>query len=536
MHSPRKALSFLVVLLLFSVFGISSLLAAGGEHTLKESPIPYPLDAYQSYEEAHSIDTLWGVLVHRVQEDPFNLVATIIFLCAIIHTFFATRFLQCSHRLKVAHDLKIRKNGGLAIHKPYVDAKDDISFWGEITHFLGEVEAVFGIWCVALFVAIFWFHGWDTIVSFVDSKVNYSEAMFVVVIMTMASTRPVLKFAERCLRFIAKIGKNTPAAWWCTILIVAPVLGSFITEPAAMTIAALLLAKQFYKYQPTPKFKYATLGLLFVNVSVGGTFTHFAAPPVLMVAGRWGWDMPYMFEHFGWKALIGIIVSTLIYYVHFRQELRDMCTSVHREESREEGSISQPIPLWVTGSVLAFMAWTVFNLHNPPLFIAGFLFFLAFTKATDTHQDKVSIKNPLLVGFFLAGLVTHGALQQWWIEPVLGRLAEFPLFLGATALTAFNDNAAITFLASQVPEFDPAMMHTAAEIARAHALQYAVVAGAVTGGGLTVIANAPNPAGQNILQRFFKGGIIPLYLTYGAAIPTFVMALCFLLPQYLFGL
>ena len=61
------------------------------------------------------------------------------------------------------------------------------------------------------------------------------------------------------------------------------------------------------------------------------------------------------------------------------------------------------------------------------------------------------------------------------------------------------------------------------------ALKYAVVAGAVTGGGLTVIANAPNPAGQSILQRYFPEGISPLGLLLGALAPTVIMGLCFLM-------
>jgi Na+/H+ antiporter NhaD/arsenite permease-like protein len=119
-----------------------------------------------------------------------------------------------------------------------------------------------------------------------------------------------------------------------------------------------------------------------------------------------------------------------------------------------------------------------------------------------------------LVGFFLAGLVVHGGLQGWWIEPVLRSLDEGPLFLGAVVLTAFNDNAAITYLATLVPGVTDA-------------LKYAVVAGAVTGGGLTVIANAPNPAGQAILQRFFPDGVSPVRLFLGALPPTVVVALCF---------
>ncbi|MBN2069388.1 MAG: putative Na+/H+ antiporter [Opitutales bacterium] len=529
MRVLKNPLSTLLLVLLFLFPFVPSLTAAGGHH-LQESAIPYSLDDYKIHENEAGKETLLDVLKSRAQQHPFNVVATLIFFCAILHTFLATKINHCAHRLQVAHEHRMRSGGnGLAENKPYRDAKDDVSFWAEVLHFLGEVEAIFGIWCIPLVFSVIYFHDWSTFVSFIDQKVNYTEPMFVVVIMTMASTRPVLKFAEAALRKVARIGKNSPGAWWCSILIIAPILGSFITEPAAMTIAALLLAKQFYQYQPSRKFKYATLGLLFVNVSVGGTFTHFAAPPVLMVAGRWGWDMAFMFEHFGWKALIGITISTAIYYFVFRKELSSMAVQVKDDPSYGNGNNSQPIPVWVTIMVLCFMAWTVLNLHNPPLFIAGFLFFIAMTKATSTHHDAISIKNPLLVGFFLAGLVTHGALQQWWIEPVLGRLGELPLFGGATLLTAFNDNAAITFLASQVPEFDPAMLDTAAEIARAHALQYAVVAGAVTGGGLTVIANAPNPAGQNILQRFFKGGIAPIYLTLGALVPTAIMAACFLL-------
>jgi Na+/H+ antiporter NhaD/arsenite permease-like protein len=162
------------------------------------------------------------------------------------------------------------------------------------------------------------------------------------------------------------------------------------------------------------------------------------------------------------------------------------------------------------------MALAVYFAHHPALFIGGFLFFLAFAQATAHHQSKLDLRPSLLVGFFLAGLVIHGGLQGWWIEPVLKSLGELQLFLGATILTAFNDNAAITYLATLVPGFTDE-------------LKYAVVTGAVTGGGLTVIANAPNPAGQSILNRFFPEGIAPGGLFVGALIPTIVMGLCFML-------
>ena len=315
---------------------------------------------------------------------------------------------------------------------------------------------------------------------------------------------------------MASLGRESPGAWWLAILIIAPVLGSFITEPAAMTIAALLLARQFYEHKPSPRLSYATIGLLFVNVSVGGTLTHFAAPPVLMVAAPWKWDMAHMFTHFGWKAVIGIVISTAVYYVVFRKEIAALGSAGAAREKPSGQRDERAVPAWVTGVQLLFLAGIVGFAHYPALFIAVFLFYLAFSQATAHHQDALDLRSPLLVGFFLAGLVVHGGLQGWWIEPVLKSMGELPLFLSATALTAVNDNAAITYLATLVPGFTDA-------------LKYAVVAGAVTGGGLTVIANAPNPAGQSILQRYFPEGISPLGLLLGALAPTVIIGLCFLM-------
>ncbi len=467
------------------------------------APFPRPLAGYAATDRPE----LAATLLARAQAEPFNVVATLIFLLAIGHTFLAGKFRHLAHEAEEAHGRAVAARGG----RP-----EEVSFKGQVYHFFGEVEAIFGLWALALVAAITWFHGWGTVLDYVGHRVNFTEPMFVVVIMAMAATRPVLRVAEACLRVFAQLGRGTAAAWWLSILIVAPVLGSFITEPAAMTIGALLLARQFYELKPSPRFAYATLGLLFTNISVGGTFTHFAAPPVLMVAGPWNWDTAFMFAHFGWKALIGIVVSTVGYYLFFRGEFAALERNRLAAAAAAPAEPDRPVPVWITGVQLGFMAFTVFVAHYPPLFIGGFLFFLAFSQATAHHQGKLELKSPLLVGFFLAGLVVHGGLQGWWIEPVLTRLGEVPLFLGATVLTAFNDNAAITYLATLVPGFtDP--------------LKYAVVAGAVTGGGLTVIANAPNPAGQNILQRFFPEGVNPLGLLAGALLPTIAMGLAFML-------
>ncbi len=451
---------------------------------------------------------VWAVLQARAAAEPFNLVATGIFLLAVLHTFLAPNLQHLSHVVEQRHRARLKV-------KPAADRDEEgqsieVSFLGQMLHFLGEVEAVFGIWALCLGVAIAGFKGSATAIHYLGEKVNYTEAIFVVVVMALASTRPVVRLAEQCLRLVAALGGGRPVAWWLAILTVAPLLGSFITEPAAMTIAALLLAKQFYALQPSTRLKYATLGLLFVNISIGGTLTHFAAPPVLMVAAAWGWDMTYMFTHFGGHALTGIVMANAAYFLIFRRELLAL-----KSAPTSSATVEQPVPAWVTLVHLLFLGFTVWMAHHPPLFIGGFLFFMAFAQATAHHQSRLELRSPLLVGFFLAGLVIHGGLQGWWIAPVLGSLGEKSLFAGATILTAFNDNALITYLATLVPDFT-------------ESLKFAVVAGAVTGGGLTVIANAPNPAGQSILARYFPDGVSPLGLLLGALLPTLLVAFSFL--------
>jgi hypothetical protein len=283
-----------------------------------------------------------------------------------------------------------------------------------------------------------------------------------------------------------------------------------------MTISALLLARQFYHYRPSPALSYATIGLLFVNVSVGGTLTQFAAPPMVMAAGPWHWDMVYMFTHFGWKAFTGIVCATLIYYAIFRKEFHELNEAYLKTERKLTQGGGAYIPSWIIATQIGFLVFTVAVAHYPALFIGGFLFFLAFAQATAHYQKKLDLRSPLLVGFFLAGLVVHGGLQSWWLEPVLKSLGRVSLFVWATILTGFNDNAAITYLATLVPGFT-------------EPFKYAVVAGAVTGGGLTVIANAPNPAGQAILQRFFPEGVSPAKLLVAALAPTLVLAFAFML-------
>jgi hypothetical protein len=475
------------------------------DDTTAAPAIPRALESYPSTAD----QTLSADLTMRVQLEPFNAIATGIFLLAILHTFAAARFARLGHQVQHRHDDEARRHSLPASPSPRA----------EMLHFLGEVEVVFGLWAVVLLGAATMYAGGEAARHYVSDTVTYTEPLFVIVIMALAATRPIIGFAESALRRVAAAGGATPAAWWAAILTVGPVLGSFITEPAAMTICALLLARQFYDLRPSTRLKYATLGVLFVNVSIGGTLTQFAAPPVLMVARTWGWDIPFMAANFGWRAIAAIVVSTAVYFAVFHQELRGLAarspvSEVEQPDEDAVGSALLPVPPWIVAVHLAFMAWTVFNAHYPALFLGGFLFFLGFARATAAYQSRIELKTPLLVGFFLAGLVIHGGLQGWWIAPLLGRLPEAPLFLGATALTAVNDNALITYLATLVPDL-------------ADGLKLAVVQGAVVGGGLTVIANAPNPAGQALLGRFFDGAISPLGLLAGALPPTVIAALVF---------
>jgi hypothetical protein len=503
-------MSRLILLFALGLLGFFPALAHAAELSTNAAPFPRPLE---SYHDAGNPD-VWTVLVSRMLAEPFNLVATVIFLLAIIHTFLAPKILGLSHRIQQAYEAELRE-----IHGP--DLQETIphhlrqSIPAAILHFLGEVEAVFGIWVIPLALLMWITKGPEVTRHYLDQDVSYIEPLFVVIIMAIAASRPIVQ-AAACL--LGLIAGQSPARWWFALLTLGPLLGSFITEPAAMTLCAVLLGREFYRLGPSHRFMYATLGLLFVNISVGGALTNFAAPPVLIVAGKWGWSTFYMLEQFGLRAVAGIIVGNIAYFLIFRKEFAQL--AVHaRVIPPDDADGLEPVPLWITGVHLAFLGWTVLVAHEPALFIGGFLFFLAFTMATTAYQDEINMRPPMLVGFFLAGLVIHGGLQGWWIEPVLSRLSEYPLMIGATVLTAFNDNAAITYLATLVPNFSDQ-------------LKVAVVSGAIAGGGLTVIANAPNPAGQALLQKYFPGGsIAPGYLFLAALFPTLVMLFFFALPR-----
>lgn len=376
-----------------------------------------------------------------------------------------------------------------------------------IWHLLGEVEVVFGFWAMVLMLFMFGISGKHEATAYLESR-NFTEPMFVFAIMVIAGTRPVLQFAGSAIRVIARsMPLPQGMALYFLVLSVVPLLGSFITEPAAMTLAALMLRDTLFAKEVSVKLKYATLGVLFVNISIGGTLTPFAAPPVLMVASKWNWDVGFMMVNLGWKAALAVLVNAASAMLIFRKALAHVAAESHESVA--------PVPFPIVMVHLAFLALVVFFSHHPTVFMGAFLFFLGFATAYERHQNPLILREALLVAFFLSGLVVLGGLQQWWLEPVLMGMDANAVFFGATALTAITDNAALTYLGSLVEGLN-------------HEFKIALVAGAVTGGGLTLIANAPNPAGAAILKgKFADGAIHPLGLLIAALPPTLVAIMAF---------
>jgi hypothetical protein len=405
-----------------------------------------------------------------------NIISAAVFFLAIIHTF----------SIKFFEKLAIKyKNHG------------------KLFHLLSEVEVVFGFWAAILIIFLCINNSFDYTMKYLEEQ-DYTEPLFIFVIMVIAASKPILDF---CLYSILQISKLVPAnrslvVFFITISFV-PLLGSFITEPAAMTLAALLLKDYYFSKKISSNLMYAVIGVLFVNVSIGGTLTPYAAPPILMVADKWDWNLLFMLKTFGWKSSLAVIVNALFITLFYSKELKRLKQDYQRD-------IKSSKPTIVTIVHVVFLIAVVYYIHHPILFLGLFIFFLGFTHVYNKYQNKLFLREGLLVGFFLAGLIILGGQQKWWLQPLIKNLNSDVMWYGVTILTAITDNAALTYLGSLVDGLT-------------NELKYALVAGAVTGGGLTVIANAPNPAGYSILKNNFPNKTIsPLKLFLFALPPTFV--------------
>lgn len=541
-------------------------------------------------------------LREEVRVNTFHLMVSVVFLLAIIHMMLTSFFHKKAHQLELKYD-RLKHSGE--------KDKNSQSIMASILHLLGEIEAVFGIWAIVLAALMSYYFDWYTFVAYVN-MLDYTEPLFKIVMMTIAATRPIIKMFEVLLWKVVRFFGSSINAWWLVILILAPLLGSLITEPGAMTVGAMLLADKFYVLNPSRKLKYVTLALLFTNVSIGSMLTSLSGMPILMVAGTWDWNTSFMMRTFGWKAVLAILLSTACYYFIVKKDLNELREPYehlnykrhiqHRFISHKEleesfveleqivdkrmGFTSEldayslilkenikalalekltdeeivvhdienaidekfddikveqykrtvpglldekhrptykdphwderedKVPVWVISAHVLFLIWTVVNAHEPVLFLAGFMFFLGFYQVTSFYQNKLDLKPALLVAFFLAGLMVHGTLQRWWIEPLLANLKEFHLFGASIVLSAFKDNASIAYLSTLVSDFPME-------------LKYAVFTGALTGGGLTIIANAPNAVGASILKKFFNTGISFGQLFKYALLPTIITSMVF---------
>ena len=412
-----------------------------------------------------------------------QVIAAALFALALIHTF-STKFFE-----HLAHQHP--RHAGLF-------------------HLLGEVEVVFGFWAVVLLTVMTFMVGGEQAIKYAETR-QYTEPLFVFVIMVVAASRPVVAFIQALVAMTARrmpVRTVVAQVWLC--LAIVPLIGSLITEPAAMTLAALMLSPLVFRPGIPEWLKYGSLGVLFVNISIGGTLTSFAAPPVLMVATTWQWDSAYMASHFGWKALIAVFINATGITFLLHRHLFDATPAAGDARALR-------VPPSVSLIHIGFLAAVVAFAHHPIIFIGIFLLFLGYTQAYARYQTPLILKEALLVGFFLAGLVVLGGMQQWWLQPIVSSLGPIALFFGALGLTAITDNAALTYLGSLIEGISEAS-------------KYMLVAGAVAGGGLTVIANAPNPAGAALLKKGFTDESIGAGgLLLGAALPTLVTALAFLL-------
>lgn len=406
-----------------------------------------------------------------------------LFACALLHTFAAKSFESLARRYP--------RHAGLF-------------------HLLGEVEGVFGFWAFVLIVVMALVSGGTEAIAYAESR-QYTEPLFVFVVMVIAASRPILEIVRHLLMLVARltpVRTNLALAWLG--LAAVPLMGSLITEPAAMTLAALMLAPQIFRQGIPEWLKYGALGVLFVNISIGGTLTSYAAPPVLMVASAWNWDTAFMASIFGWKSGLSVLINATGITFLLRSHIHEEALSIIDNPAPQ-------VPLLVSAIHLMFLAAVVTLAHHPVLFLGLFLLFLGYTQAYERHQSPLILKEGLLVGFFLAGLIVLGGMQQWWLQPIVSGLGPTALFFGALGLTAISDNAALTYLGSLI-----AGMSDQAK--------YMLVAGAVAGGGLTIIANAPNPAGVALLRRGFNDESIgAMGLLLGALLPTAVAVLFFLL-------
>lgn len=449
-------------------------------------------------------------LSSRITVQPINLFFLVVFIIAIFHSFFSHRFMKMS---------KMEQNQRKGIGIQNLEKKEKIKKirFQELLYFFSEIEVIFGFYCVPVLLAITWIYGLEATYDYLNRE-KYQESLFIVVAMAIASTYPIVRFAEAALNLVARFGGGTPAAWWLSILLIGPLMGAFLKETIAMTISSLLLGKYFFSYKPEKKLAYFSLALLLANISIGGLLTNFASSAIIVVKHIWKWDTQFMFWTFGLKAWLAILINTISLFFFFKKDFQAVNDKFFAEKKGKEKS-SLKVPLWITIVHLLWLGWLILNNNTPIIALGSFVLFLGFYQATSVYQTFLDLREPIMVGFFLASLMILGGLQAWWISPIVESLSNELLMGFGLLLTSINQNAVIAYIASHIPHLDAEK-------------RYYFIASVMAGGGLTFLANAPNLIAYSLLGKYFNDDIQPGRHFLAALFPTLIAVLCFYLLRF----
>lgn len=433
--------------------------------------------------------------------------ASALFFCAIIHIFL-TPWLGRLHRL-----YQHKKMMFPGRWKQYL-------LLSECFGFLNKIELVFIVWAVPLFVIFVCCEGYRVAMAYFNSR-NYVSSLFIMIMLIFLESRPIECLSERIFSNIAKLGYQSPKCWWWTIMLFAPLSTFFLKETGAMIIGATLLAKHFYRFYPSSRFGYATLGLLFSNISIGGLLTAFSSRALFIILPSVKWGNEIVIKHFCWKAVLSMLISTTIYYFVFKKEFHSFPRSVVNKAVVEDD-----IPYWVI-LVHIVLVGLLISTNTIPLFMMAILiFYLGFQRFTIFYQHSINISKTCCVGLFYAGLVIFGELQEWWVLELMHRMSDFGYMLTSYGLSIFLDNALVNYLVHNLPVATDCYL-------------YLVITGCMSAGGLTIISNMPNIVGYLIIKPAFQVPSFSMWrLFISAAVPSVLALLVFWflkdIPEFLY--
>lgn len=409
---------------------------------------------------------------------PLRVGAAVFFFLSILHTFctpfFYKRFQICQHK-KMIFPEKWRKYLWLS----------------ESYRLLSSVDVIFIFWSVPLFLWFLYSEGYAEAIDYFNHR-NYLFALFIMIMLILLESRPIVYLSECIFLTIAKIGKQSPKCWWWTLMLGAPFSAILLKETGAMIIAATLLVRYFYKFAPSLRFSYATMGLLFSNISVGGLITDISSRALLLVSPALKGEQEFVIRHFSWKAVIAIFLSTTTYYLMFRKEFDHFPKVVKNASIADER-----VPIWLICLHVLFVA-AIMSVRSVPLLMIGILIlYLGLHQFTIFYQNSIRVTKVCCVGLFYAGLLILGGLQEWWMLVIMHRMSDFGYMFTSYILSMFLDNVLVNYLVHNLSVATDCFL-------------YLVIAGCMSAGGVTILANAPNIVGYLIIKPFFPTSPVSL--------------------------